>query len=370
VLLKNTDQALPLAGNGKKIALIGQAAGIGAGLSGAVLGGAAPHGGGGSSHVTAIPVTPQHAITQRAAADHSSVTYADGTLLLDAVAAAKAADVAVVYANDTETEGSDRPNLGLNYRVCEATICASLPISQDTLISAVAKANPNTVVVLNTGGPVLMPWLNQVKAVVEAWYPGQQDGNAAAAVLFGDVNPAGKLPQTFPVSERDLPTTTPAQYPGVKGHTTYSEGLNVGYRWFDARDIEPLFPFGFGLSYTSFGYSDVRVSGSGDGARVSVTVTNTGHRAGAEVAQVYIDQPPSAHEPPKQLKGFRTVFPQPGQSSTVTMDLDARAFAHWDTGEHTWKITPGDYRVLIGSSSRDIRGQDTVTMAARTLDGS
>jgi beta-glucosidase len=288
-------------------------------------------------------VSPQQGITQRGAANGDTVVYADGKVIADAVAAAKVADVAVVYANDAESEGNDRTNLGLDYGTCGLVACAEVPVSQDQLIGAVAAANPNTVVVLNTGGPVRMPWLGQVKAVVEAWYPGQEDDNAAASVLFGDVNPSGKLPQSFPVSENDLPTQSAAQYPGVDGHVSYSEGLNVGYRWFDAKNIAPLFPFGHGLSYTTFGYSGLSVAKTADGASVRFRLSNTGGRAGAEVAQVYVAAPAGSGEPPKQLKGFQKMFLSPGQSSTVTIPLGARAFARWDTTKHTWVVDKGTY---------------------------
>jgi beta-glucosidase len=363
VLLKNEDGLLPLDGQGRKIALIGQAAGA--------AGAEQAYGGGGSSHVAlagaVAVVSPRQGITQRGAANGDTVVYADGTSVADAVAAAKASDVAIVYANDSEAEGTDRPDLGLDYGPCGLVACAQFPVSQDQLIGAVAQANPNTIVVLNTGGPVRMPWLGQVKSVVEAWYPGQEDGNAAAAVLFGDVNPSGKLPETFPVSEDDLPTQTTAQYPGVNGHAGYSEGLRVGYRWYDSQDIAPLFPFGHGLSYTSFGYSGLRVSRTASGAGVTMTITNTGTRAGGEAAQVYVAAPAAAGEPPKQLKGYQKVFLQPGQATGVTVPLDSRAFAQWDTTEHTWLVTPGTYEILVGSSSRDIRGQFSLTMPAKTL---
>ncbi len=363
VLLKNEGGLLPLSGVGKRIALIGQAAG--------------PHGaelvyqGGGSSHVPLqgyVPVvSPLEGITRRAAANASTVTYADGTVVADAVAAAAASDVAVVFANDHESEGVDRPDLGLDYGVCGAFECADAPVAQDDLIAAVAQANPNTIVVLNTGGPVRMPWLDKVKAVVEAWYPGQEGGNAIASVLFGDVNPSGKLPQTFPRAESDLPTRTPEQYPGVDGHVSYSERLQVGYRWFDAQGIAPLFAFGHGLSYTTFRYSPPSVSRTPDGALVTFTVTNSGKRAGAEVAQVYTSAPTTSGEPPKQLKGYRKVYLQPGETATVRVPLDARAFAHWDSTENTWVVDKGTYQVLVGSSSRDIRGSASIALGARTL---
>jgi beta-glucosidase len=253
--------------------------------------------------------------------------------------------VAVVFAGDQETEGIDRPDL-------------SLPGFQDQLIQAVARANPRTVVVLDTGGPVLMPWLSQVPAVVEAWYPGEEDGNAIAAVLFGDVNPAGKLPITFPASDSAVPASTPAQYPGVSGVATYSEGLDVGYRYDDAEGITPLFPFGYGLSYTSFAFSHLAVHVSGATVTVDARVTNTGHRAGTEVAQLYISDPAAAQEPPRQLRGFQRVSLRPGQSQVVHFSLPASALAYWDGA---WTTAPGVYQVYVGDSSAlaglPLRGQ-------------
>jgi beta-glucosidase len=212
---------------------------------------------------------------------------ADNPLIDQAVAAARQSQEAVVFVGDEESEGVDRPNLELTG-------------FQDQLIEAVAQANPDTIVVLNTGAPVLMPWLSQVKGVIEAWYSGEEDGNAIAPVLFGEVDPSGKLPITFPSSETDVPANTPQQYPGVDGVAVYSEGLEVGYRYDDANNLTPLFPFGYGLSYTSFAFSHLTVSGS----QVTAEVTNTGDRAGTEVAQLYIGDPASAGEPPRQLKGF------------------------------------------------------------------
>jgi beta-glucosidase len=256
-----------------------------------------------------------------------------------AVAAAKASDVAVVFVNDTTGEGSDRTGLGL-------------PGDQDALISAVAAVNRHTVVVLNTGGPVLMPWLNQVSGVVEAWYPGQEDGNAIADVLFGDVNPSGKLPMTFPASQSQGPASDPSQL----GLTTepYNEGLLVGYRWFDAKHQQPLFPFGFGLSYTSFSIDRPRVQADGDGATVTVRVANTGRRAGAEVVQLYVAAPPAAGEPPRQLKGFRKVSLGAGESTLVTFRLSPRDVAVWNTARQRWTTVPGGYGLLVGDSSRDL----------------
>jgi beta-glucosidase len=281
---------------------------------------------------------------------------ADNPLIDNAVRKAKAADVAVVFAGDETSEGVDRPNL-------------ELPGFQDQLIEAVARANPRTIVVLNTGDPVLMPWLSQVAGVVEAWYPGEEDGNAIAPVLFGQVNPSGKLPITFPASETAVPANTPQQYPGTGGTAVYSEGLDVGYRYDDAERITPLFPFGFGLSYTSFAFSNLRISGPDGGNhppfRITAEVTNTGRRAGAEVAQVYVGYPSAAGEPPRQLRGFQRVSLRPGQHAVVHFTLNASDLAYWDTAAQGWAVAPGTYQVYVGDSSAlvglPLRGSFTLT---------
>ncbi|MCW3844893.1 glycoside hydrolase family 3 C-terminal domain-containing protein [Micromonospora yasonensis] len=270
---------------------------------------------------------------------------------LDAAAAAKESDVAVVVANDRRTEGRDRPNL-------------QLPFEQDKLIEAVAAANPNTIVVLNTGGPMLMPWADKVAGIMEAWYPGQEDGNALAQVLFGDVNPSGKLPMTFPRDESQTPVSSPERWPGVNGQAYYSEGLQVGYRWYDAQGVEPLFPFGHGLSYTSFRVDQLVAAPkqlSSDGRlTVQANVTNTGPRAGAEVVQLYVGMPAGVGEPPKQLKGFQKVSLKPGESRQVTFELTPRDLSYWDTRERGWVLAAGDYTIMVGTSSRDIAVSDTI----------
>ncbi len=259
-------------------------------------------------------------------------------LLAEAVAAAKKASVAVVFASNFETEGEDL-----------ATI--NLPASENQLISAVAAANPDTVVVLNTGSAVTMPWLDRVKGVLEAWYPGQDDGDEIAAVLFGDMNPSGKLPVTFPASLAQVPASTAAQWPGTGGKVHYSEGVLVGYRWYTTMHITPLFPFGYGLSYTSFAFSNLVVRPGRDGYRVSADVTNTGHRSGAEVAQLYVGDPASTGEPAEQLKGFQRVTLRPGQTARVTFKVDRQAFAWWDG---RWTVTPGTYTLMVGDSSASL----------------
>ncbi len=342
VLLKNADNALPLPATTKSIAVIGPDGGDQAYTAG-----------GGSSHVQApYVVTPYQGIKNRAGSG-VDVTYTQG-LEQGAVQAAKNADVAIVFANDVEREGADRPDL-------------SLPSGQDDLIAAVASANPNTVVVLNTGSAVTMPWLSGVKAVVEGWYAGQEDGNVLAALLFGDVNPSGKLPITFPRSEADTPAHTPQQWPGVNGDADYSEGLQVGYRWYDAQGIAPLFPFGYGLSYTTFAVSHLVIGPKQLAANghetVSADVTNTGARTGAEVVQLYVGLPASTNEPPKQLKGYRKVSLKPGQTRRVSFELAPGDLSYWDDNSHGWVLAGGSYRIMVGTSSQDIAATDTFTVA-------
>jgi beta-glucosidase len=307
--------------------------------------------------VKCTPVTPLAAIQARAGLDGDTVTYDDGSDLATAAAAAAQANVAIVFGYYTESEGTDRTSLALDG-------------SGNALIGAVAGANRNTIVVLNTGGPALMPWLSQVSAVLEAWYPGQENGNALAPILFGDVSPSGKLSETFPAQETDLPTAgSPAQYPGVPSTTipgsteaTYSEELDVGYRWYDDHAIAPMFPFGFGLSYTTFSYSNLAVSPAptpGSPATVDFDVTNTGSRAGAEVAEVYVGAPSPnpVSEPQKQLRGFQKLLLQPAQSAHVSLPIDSRAVSFWNATSHGWQPEVGCHPVLVGSSSRDIRLQ-------------
>jgi len=272
-------------------------------------------------------------------------------VLAAAVKAAKASDVAIVFAGERAGEGYDRTGL-------------KTPGDLDYVIEAVAAANPRTIVVLNTAGPVAMPWLDKVSGVVEAWYPGQFDGEAISAILFGDVNPSGRLPMTFPVDEKQGPATKASEYPGDGKTADYSEGVMVGYRWYDAKNQTPLFPFGFGLSYTSFQYSGARVEHkAGTDVTVSVKVTNSGKRAGAEVVQLYLEFPVEAAEPPKQLKGFGRVELKPGESKVVTMALDKESLSAWDEKGHDWKVYPGKYGVDLGGSSRDVKYKGLFTIA-------
>jgi beta-glucosidase len=263
------------------------------------------------------------------------------SLIDEAVTLARSSDVAVVFAGIFESEGADLADI-------------DLPGEQNQLIGAVAAANRRTIVVLNTGSAVTMPWADSVAAILEAWYPGQEDGNAVASVLFGDVNPSGKLPVTFPKSLSDVPAAGAPAWPGVDGRVEYAEGLLVGYRWYQARGIAPLFPFGFGLSYTTFRFENIRVSQRGRSVAVGVDVTNTGRRPGADVVQLYVGFPASAGEPPNQLKGFRKVELAPGETRHLTFSLDPRAFAHWDEAAHGWVVSAGDYRIGVGDSSDNL----------------
>ncbi|HVV74786.1 MAG TPA: glycoside hydrolase family 3 C-terminal domain-containing protein [Mycobacteriales bacterium] len=361
VLLKNSRAALPLTGTGRSIALIG--------LPATPAGAQVDYQGGGSSKVPLAGVNPAvvdplSAISVRAEANSDVVIPATGAAIVDAVAAAKLAQTAVVFIGDGETEGVDRKTLNAVDTSCTLTCVPAVGPSQNALVSAVAKANPNTIVVVQAGGPVAMPWLKQVRGVLDMWYPGEQDGNAAAALLFGDVNPSGKLPLTFPKSMKQTPLRSAQQWPGVTiqgvPHSRYTERLLVGYRWYTAKHIKPLFPFGFGMSYTKFKFSGLTVTKTQHGATATFSVTNVGTRAGAEVAQLYVGDPPSAHEPPIQLKGYQKLALQPGEQESVTLDLNRRAFSYWKTKANGWRVAPGCYSIRVGDSSAHLPLRDRV----------
>jgi beta-glucosidase len=343
VLLKNSHHVLPIAGQGRSIAVIGSDASTSASdVSQA----------GGSVHVNQPDVvTPLQGLTTRAAKDGDTVTYSDGTDVQAAAAAAKAADVAVVDIGYVEAEGKDLTSLGYTDGVCSIT-CVTHATNANALVKAVAAANPHTVVVLNTGGPAEMPWLSKVSGVLEAWYPGEGNGTALAALLFGDVNPAGKLPITFPKSLSHTPVHSTKQWPGVHSKAHYTEGLRVGYRWYDATHHTPLFPFGFGLSYSTFAVSHLHLHATASGVNATYRVTNTGNRTGAEVVQAYLHDPASSHEPPRQLKAYHRSLLRAGQSKHVTLHLANHAFAHYSTAHHGWQVSKGCYTVELGNSSR------------------
>jgi beta-glucosidase len=357
VLLRDTDHVLPLTSATKSVAVIGPTAANTP--TGGISAGTVCAEGGATAVACPTPIAPLDAITARAAEAGATVSYASGADLTAAADTARKAGVAVVFAYAKQGEGADRTTL-------------SLDDNGDALISAVAAANPNTVVVLETGTAVTMPWLSQVKGVIEAWYPGDQQGIALATLLYGDVDFSGRLPMTFPVSLADTPEQTPAQYPGTfaNGSTTrpagdtgirqvtYSEGLAVGYKWYDSQGIDPLFPFGFGLSYTSFAYSQLRVSQARQQVTVSFDVTNTGSVAGTETPQVYVTLPAAAGEPGKRLVGFDRVTVRPGKTAHVQVTINPGTVDHplsyWDTTTHAWETAPGSYGVSVGSSSRNL----------------
>jgi len=256
-------------------------------------------------------------------------------------------DAAIVFAGLTdewESEGFDRPDM-------------ELPGDQAKLIEQVAAVNPNTIVVLNVGSPLHMNWLDDVAAVVQAWYLGQETGNAIADVLFGDVNPSGRLPTTFPRRLQDNPAHL--NYPGENGQVLYGEGLFIGYRYYDKKDIAPLFPFGYGLSYTTFAYRNLKLSkpkyATGDTIQFSVDVENTGSQAGKEIVQVYVrDVQSRLMRPEKELKAFAKVALEPGETKTISFTLDEEALSYYDPKSKRWVAESGEFQALVGSSSRDI----------------
>jgi beta-glucosidase len=344
VLLKNTGHALPLhISSTRSIAVIGADGSTHPITSG-----------GGSSHVTVSSVISPLRGIQALVGPRTKVTTYSGTDPARAAAVAAKAQVSIVFGSYFEREQFDQDSI-------------ALPGRQNAMITAVAAANPHTIVVLNTGGPALMPWLSRVKGVVEAWYPGQEDGTAIASVLFGEVDPAGHLPQTFPTSLSKIPTASRAQFPGIRRTVDYSEGLDVGYRWYDAKNVKPLFPFGFGLSYTSFRFSHLTVtpgsivngssgpeSSKGQAATVvklTAVITNTGGVGGSDVAQLYIGDPAAAGEPPRQLEGFARVTLKPHQSQTVTFTVTGHELSYFNPTAGGWTLPSGRYSIYVGDSS-------------------
>ncbi|HUY12919.1 MAG TPA: glycoside hydrolase family 3 C-terminal domain-containing protein [Terriglobia bacterium] len=361
VLLKNAGGLLPLnASTVHSIAVIGSHADVGV-LSGGgsaqvdpIGGDAVPpkrvlHGSALFVHPVWDPSSPLKAIREEV--PNAAVKYDAGTDFAAAAKLAASSEVAIVFVHQWTREGADLPNL-------------SLPDNQDQLIRQVAAANPHTVVVLENGDPVLMPWLDDVQAVLEAWYPGQRGGLAIANILFGKFDPSGKLPITFPMSESDLPRRHIQQPPPGEGYfdVDYMEGLKVGYKWYEASHIKPLFPFGYGLSYTTFSFSNLTLTpASTDGSsdvQVSFDVKNTGSRAGADVAEVYIGLPSSTDEPPQRLVGWAKVHLDRGQSHRVTVTINPQAASHplsfWNTDVLGWDTANGVYKIYVGDSSQDI----------------
>jgi beta-glucosidase len=312
-----------------------------------------------------FPTSPLKAIQERA--PYATVKYDSGADPAAAADLAKDADVAIVFAYQWESEGSDLPNL-------------SLPLHQDDLIAQVAAANPHTIVVLETGSPVTMPWVNAPAAILEAWYAGSDGANALGNVLFGTVNPSGKLPNTFPKSEADLPHPALVKPPrasvrfsgpvsplqraaGLPPFTVdYNEGVEVGYKWYDAEKKSVLFPFGYGLSYTSYRYSGLTVTPGKEKITATFMLANTGSRAGAEIAEVYAALPPSVQEPPKRLVGWSKVKLDAGEQRTVTVEIDPKYLSIFDVEKNAWTLVPGDYTILVGGSSQDLPLQAVVNL--------
>jgi beta-glucosidase len=365
VLLKNTG-ILPLSTSMSSIAVIGSHADVavlsGGGsaqvdpVGGSLLGGVYPTVPG-WSQVVWDPSSPKSAI--EATAPGANVQFNDGSNASSAATLAASSSVAIVFVSQWESEGMDIPTLNFT------DVINNPPIDQDALVSAVAAANPNTIVVMENNTAKVMPWLGNVKAVLEAWYPGQKGGEAIANILFGAVNPSGKLPLTFPASVNDLPRPTIAQPPDATTpfNVDYTiDGYNVGYKWYDTQGKTPLFPFGFGLSYTTFSINNPQLTatttGSNVGFQVTFDIQNTGTRDGAEVAQVYLQLPASASEA-KRLVGWNKVSVTAGQSQTgVNVRVDANDSSHplayWNTNTNSWTIASGTYTVYLGNSSRNL----------------
>jgi beta-glucosidase len=373
VLLKNDGPLLPLdAAKIRSIAVIGPHADVGM-ISGGGSAQVDPPGGNaimplgkGQTHWQDkiwFPTSPLKAI--RAKAPGANIQFDSGSNSDAAAALAKNSDVAIIFAYQWESEDMDLPSLGL-------------PEHQDDLIAKVAAANPHTVVVIESGGPVTMPWAEHVGAIFEAWFAGSRGAEAVANLLVGDVNPSAKLPVTFPRSEADLPHPTVVKPPKAtvdannqgwqriaQGlpvfQVSYDEGVKVGYKWYDAENKPVLFPFGYGLSYTTYSYSNLSVT-PGKNPQVSFTVTNTGSRAGSEIAEVYASLPASASEPPKRLVGWSKVRLNPGESKEVMVDVDPKYLSIFSVQRNGWQLLEGDYVFMVGGSSQDLPLKQTVSL--------
>jgi len=371
VLLKNKAATLPLSPTRlHTIAVIGAHSDVGM-ISGGGSAQVDPPGGNaiskpgeGATHWQEqiwFPTSPLKAIQARA--PKATVKYDSGDDTAAAAALAKTADVAIVFAYQWESEGMDLPTL-------------TLPKNQDALIAAVAAANPHTVVVIESGSPVTMPWVDAPAAILEAWYAGSDGANALGNVLFGSVNPSGKLPNTFPKSDADLPHPTITQPPpeshGFDGAATpehglppfqvaYDEGLKVGYKWYDAENKPVLFPFGYGQSYTTYRYAGLTVT-PGEKVKVSFTLTNAGARAGAEIAEVYAALPASTQEPPKRLVGWSKVQLNAGEKKTVEVEVDPKYLSIFDEAKDGWTLVPGDYTIMVGGSSDKLPLKATINL--------
>jgi beta-glucosidase-like glycosyl hydrolase len=351
VMLKNTG-ILPLNPSMTgSIAVIGTDGGAAVELAGGGSGGV-------DSANTVWPLTG----IQNAVGPNVKVTYTPGddngtTNIPQAVAAAQTATDAIVYVSAPEGEESDLTTLNLSS-------------ADETMIEDVAAANPHTIVVINSGSPVVMPWLNSVAGVFENWYGGGETGAATAALIFGTADPSGKLPVTFPASLSQVPAQTTAQWPGTPTGPVYSEGVNIGYRWYQSQNITPAFAFGYGLSYTKFSFSNLNVGAfNADGnATATATITNTGSVAGADVAQMYVGDPAASQDPPNQLKGFQRVMLNPGQSTAVSFPLTIHDLASWSPTDNQWEAQAGSYSIKVGDASNNLPLTGSTSLA-KTLTG-
>lgn len=351
VLLKNNG-ILPLH-QGQKVAVIGEFA-------------RTPRTqGGGSSHINCYRM--ESALDALSQEKVQGITFAQGfrtdvdetdpALLEEAIQTAKNAEVAVIFAglpDSFESEGFDRKHM-------------NMPDCQNELIQRIHEVQPNTVVVLHSGSPVIMPWLDQVSAVLNMYLSGQASGGAAVRLLYGEANPSGKLAESFPLRLEDNPSYL--NFPGTRYQVDYREGIFIGYRYYDKKKMEVLYPFGYGLSYTTFAYENLQISKQDatdtDTITVSVTVRNTGQRAGAEIVQLYVHNPEGEEiRPEKELRNFTKVYLEPGEHKTVTMELDSRAFSYYHTGIHDWYAEDGNYEIQIGASSRDIRLRQSIQITS------
>jgi beta-glucosidase len=356
VLLKNSAGALPLSKSVRRVAVIGGYADKGV-LAGGGSSLVYPAGGNAvpglapltwPGPVMVYPSSPLKAIQKRLPT--AAVAFNDGSDPVAAGNLARESDVVILFATQWMGEGMDAPNL-------------ALPGKQNEVIEAVAAANAKTIVVLETGGPVTMPWLSKVPAVLEAWYPGSSGGEAIASVLFGEVNPSGHLPATFPASESQLPRPVLDGYPEVaeqRFDVDYHEGAAVGYKWFDLKGYQPLFPFGHGLSYTEFALSDLAAGLKDDRLHASFTVKNVGKSTGKEVAQVYVSPLDAKWEAPKRLAGFQKVEVTPGAAVRTSVAIDPRLLAVYDSATKTWRVAAGEYKVIVAADAGAGKGVSTV----------
>ena len=380
VLLKNDNNVLPFSADVKSIVILGKATYADTAVAGCC--------GGSSDVIPLYTVKPLQGMinTLKAMGSSAKVTLVvvkeDNSNLDEAAAAAKAADAVVIMAGTLAEEGHDRAGISLDSgdRIGRAITTMSsaddfVNKNQTAMIKAIAAANPdNTALVLKDNASSLLPFIDSIPAVLEVWFPGQEDGNIAANLLMGVVNPSGKLPVTFPMNEGEWPANTPMQYPGVmvngKPTVTYSEGLHIGYRWYDAENVKPRFPFGFGLSYTDFSLSNLTVSSDVSDDKQPITVTvdvkNTGKRAGAEVAQVYVAMPAILNQPPKRLINFDKVMLDAGETKTMTMVIDPESASHplatWNVATQKWITAPGQYTLLVGNSSAKLDLKAVITI--------